>query len=51
LVLEAQYGVKVLVRQGDSRGWLNEKRLGMFFRVLMARIFYGETGANALAIV
>jgi len=49
-VLQTRYGVKVLVRQGDNRVWLNERQLGILFQALMARIFSGEAGGHASGI-
>jgi len=38
-VIETRYGLKVLVRQGDQKVWLNERHLNILFQALLARVF------------
>jgi len=34
-----KYGVRVLIRQGDNRVWLNERHLNILFQALLEKIF------------
>jgi len=48
-VIETRYGLRVLVRQGDSKVWLRERDLAVLFNVLLARVFSetpGEANSN-----
>ncbi|MCD6563827.1 MAG: hypothetical protein J7K23_07955 [Thermoproteales archaeon] len=38
-ILETKYGLKVMVRQGNNRVWLNENHLVMVFQAILDRIF------------
>lgn len=38
-VLTTKYGVRVLIRQGDNKVWLNERHLNILFQALLEKIF------------